>query len=268
MKRFRRSSTLLFAGAILIAVIGIISMLHQSNAQTQTSQPTAQPANGNTAGQAHNYGTPANQTPEERAIAQRAAQEPRDIAMAVLAADNPDPKYIVNVGAAQGSTLAAWLDKFPNARGEWTESAGDHSLTEALPVLGRFGDRVDYKLSCSLRDMTEPCFPPQTDVIITNGMSIHRDLDGMYKNFIATYKLLPHGGWFINIDQIGYGYSNWEALITKAKVGFRPKDRKPEHADLRIPTAEEELEAMRSAGYDAQIVWQSFNTALFMGRKN
>ena len=47
-----------------------------------------------------------------------------------------------------------------------------------------------------------------------------------------------------------------------------PKDRVPEHPDLRIPTAEEELEAMRSAGYDAQIVYRSFNTAVFMGRKN
>jgi hypothetical protein len=207
-------------------------------------------------------------TPEEQAIAQRAAQEPREIAMAILAADNPSPKYIVNVGAAQGGTLAAWLDRFPSARGEWTETAADHSTTEALPVLGKYGDRVDYKLGCSLRDMTEPCFPPQTDVIITSGQSIHRNLDGMYKNFIATYKLLPHGGWFINTDQIGFGYSQWEPLLTKAKVGFRPKDRAPEHPDLRIPTAQEELEAMRSAGYDAQIVYQSFNTAVFMGRKN
>jgi hypothetical protein len=206
-------------------------------------------------------------TPEEQAIAQRAAQEPRDIAMAILAADNPMPKYIVNVGGFNGSMLAAWLDKFPSARGEWTETT-DHKLTEPLPILGKYGDRVDFKLGCSFRDMTEPCFPPQTDVIVTSGQSIHRDLNGMYKNFIATYKLLPKGGWFINIDQIGFGYSPWESLLVKAKVGFLPKDRVPEHPDLRIPTAEEELEAMRSAGYDAQIVYRSFNTAVFMGRKN
>jgi hypothetical protein len=34
-----------------------------------------------------------------------------------------------------------------------------------------------------------------------------------------------------------------------------------------VPTADEQLAAMRAAGFDAQVVWQSFNTVLFMGRK-
>jgi hypothetical protein len=205
-------------------------------------------------------------TPEEAAMGQRQQQDAREHVMAILAVTYPSPKYIVNVGAARGDTLAALLDRFPSARGRWLETT-DHKTAEALPVLGRFGNRVDLDLGCSFRDMTEPCFPPQTDVIVTTGQSIHKGLDGMYKNFLATYKLLPKGGWFINIDQVGYGFSDWEQIMAKAKVGMRPHDRIPEHADLRIPTAQEELEAMRLAGYDAQIVWQSFNTAAFMGRK-
>jgi hypothetical protein len=247
------------AGAMVLGALTVVSIRLAEGAESAkpAAEPTQSPAKP----------PPPKMTPEEQAIAQRAGQVPRDIAMAIVAADNPTPKYIVNVGGFNGGMLAAWLDKFPSARGQWTETT-DHKLTEPLPILGKYGDRVDFKLGCSFRDMTEPCFPPQTDVIVTSGQSIHRDLNGMYKNFIATYKLLPKGGWFINIDQIGLGYSQWESLLVKAKVGFLPKDRVPEHPDLRIPTAEEELEAMRSAGYDAQIVYRSFNTAVFMGRKN
>jgi hypothetical protein len=252
-------SSMLCASSMLLGALTVVSM------RLAVSAEPAKPAADAT--QNPVKVPPPKMTPEQQAISQRAQQVPRDIAMAIMAADIPSPRYIVNVGGFNGGMLAAWLEKVPSARGQWTETT-DHKTTEAVPILGKYGDRVDYKLGCSFRDMTEQCFPPQTDVIVTSGQSIHRNLDGMYKNFIATYKLLPKHGWFINIDQIGFGYSQWESLLMRAKVGFLPKDRVPEHPELRIPTAQEELEAMKSAGFDAQIVYQSFNTAVFMGRKN
>jgi hypothetical protein len=101
-------------------------------------------------------------------------------------------------------------------------------------------------------------------------MSIHQNLDGMYKNYRAAYDVLPHGGWIVNVDSVGFGGSHWEPLLQKSVAGFRPEHEGPKihHPDLRIPTLEEQLGAMRAAGFDAQVVWKSFTTVLFMGRKN
>lgn len=258
-----RKSSIFDAGTMLLAALAVIPMLQIARAQAETSQLGAQPAQ-----------TPAQNPPAPQGrygtATRSSLDEPRAIAVAVVAADNPSPKYVVDVGAAKGDFLALFLDKFADAHGQWTESdLPDHTQFEAKPYLARFGDRVDYKLGCSLRDMTQPCFPRGTDVIITSFMSIHQDLDGMYKNYRAAFKVLPSSGWIVNVDSAGFGGSAWEPLLQKAVVGFRPVHEGPKihHPDLRIPTVDEQLGAMRAAGFDAQVVWQSFTTVLFMGRK-
>ena len=262
MSNLRRSFTLQ-TGTFVLASIAVIFWLQVARAQTQKAQPAAQPAQAAGQSPGGRYGN---------STGKSSLDEPRNIAAAVIAADNPSIKYVVDVGAAKGDFLSVFLTKFPNARGEWNESdLPDHSQFEVKPILEpKFGDRVDYKLGCSLRDMTQPCFPKGTDVIITSFMSIHQNLDGMYKNYRAAYDVLPQGGWIVNLDSVGFGGSSWEPLLQKSVVGIRPEHEGPKihHPDLRIPTLEEQLGAMRAAGFDAQVVWKSFSTVLFMGRKN
>jgi hypothetical protein len=54
-------------------------------------------------------------TAEEKAL-NDLMNEPRQISAAIVAADNPAPKYIVMIGAHHGEYLEVFLDRFPNAR--------------------------------------------------------------------------------------------------------------------------------------------------------
>lgn len=113
--------------------------------------------------------------------------------------------------------------------------------------------------------------PKDTDVILIEWLSIQQTLDGMYKEYKAGYADLPSGGWIINVDHVTYPPdSGWGPLLQLAEKGFRnPAVEGPpvHYPQFRVPTVDEQLGAMRAAGFDAQVVWQSFTTVLFMGRK-
>ena len=108
-------------------------------------------------------------------------------------------------------------------------------------------------------------------MILIEWLSIQQDLDSMYKIYKSSADKLPKGGWVINMDHVTFsGDGRWGALSQIAEKGFRrPEVEGPpiHYPQFRVPTTEEQLAAMRAAGFDAQVVWQSFNVALFMGRK-
>jgi hypothetical protein len=197
--------------------------------------------------------------------------EPRKIAAAIVAADLPAPKLVVQVGAHHGEFLEVFLDRFPTARGLWIEPANSEDNLPAAKIrLARFADRVDFRFGCGERDIRDGCVPKGADVIITDWVSILQNLDGMYKIYHVAAEQLAPGGWFVNIDKVGFGGGAWEPRLRIARTGFRPEHEAPpiHHADYRTPTVDEQLGAMRAAGFDAQAVWRSFDTVLFMGRKN
>jgi hypothetical protein len=220
--------------------------------------------------------TGANATPtpfvlsEEQNRIEDQVREPYRIAAAIVAADRPEPKFIANIGAFQGQFLAAFLDQFPHARGEYAEPDTSSNPPVAKQRLAKYGDRVSFVVGCASRDVSEGCVPKDADVIITEWLSIHQNLDGMYKVYRAAANQLPSGGWFVNLDHVTFGGTAWEGWLNTAAKSFRPEAEGPKlhHADYRVPTLEEQLGAMRAAGFDAQVVWQAFNTVLIMGRKH
>ena len=198
--------------------------------------------------------------------------EPRKVAAAVVAAALPAPKRIVNVGARQGEFLEVFLDQFPNTPGQWTEpeeSIDNHNIEIAKARLGRFGDRVSYVIGGYGRDIADGSVPRDADVIITDWMSINQNLDGMYKIYRLAAEQLPHGGWLVDLDHVGFGGSEWDNRLSGASKGFRPELEGPptKFSAIRLATVDEQLGAMRAAGLDAKVVWQSFNLVLFMARK-
>lgn len=268
MSRFR-NYLCVPAGIVSLSLAGI-AFQHATAAQApkpQTPAATSQSASQNSA-PAEPIHRVLNST--EQTSLDDALREPRQIAAAVVAASNPSPKYIVMIGAHHGEFLEVFLDKFPNARALWTEPNNtEGNLPVAKQRLARFGDRVDFHYGCADRDISDGCVPKGPDVIITDWVSILQNLDGMYKIYrIAAQQLAP-GGWFVNIDHVGFGGTQWEPWIQTARTGFRPEHEWPavHHPDFRTPTIEEQLGAMRAAGLDAHVVWQSFSTVLFMGHK-
>jgi hypothetical protein len=266
---WKRTQTSTRAGATAVAIVGV-SLLQLFSPQPAFSQPAAKPPAAAAPSPSGATATHLVRTPAEEKALNDIMYEPRAISAAVVGADIPAPKYVVMIGAHHGEYLEVFLDKFPTARALWTEPDNtEGNMPIAKERLARFGNRVDFKFGCGERDISDGCVPKGADVIITDWVSILQNLDGMYKIYKIAYEQLAPGGWFVNIDQVSFGNIAWDSRIQTARKGFRPEHEWPpvHHADFRTPTIEEQLGAMRAAGFDARVVWQSFSTVLFMGRK-
>ena len=208
---------------------------------------------------------------DRTAYGEEASLEPRRIAAAIVAADFPTPHMIVQVGASTGALLETFMEKLPTAHGEWVEAiTSEHNLPLAHSRLDHFGDRVDFKFGCARRDLGPGCnLPKDTDVILIDWLSIQQPLDQIYRIYKAGADKLPPGGWIVDLDHVSFSGPTWDPLLKTAAKGFRPDQEGPpvHYPQFGVPTAEEQLAAMRAAGLDAQVVWQSFTTALIMGRK-
>jgi hypothetical protein len=198
----------------------------------------------------------------------------RRIAAAIVAQDNPAPKSIVDVGSFTGEFLEAFMQRFPNSHGQWTEPV-DGNRDNARKRFARFGDHVDYVIGCPSRDISLGCVPKGVDVMITSWLSIHQDLKGIQKFYRDAAPMLPSGGWLINLDHVAYGGSKWEQRLQAARVdatgeGLSAVTEGPpvHHKDYVTPTLDDQLAAFKAAGFDdVQVVWRRFNTVLFMARK-
>jgi hypothetical protein len=241
-----------YAAAALLA-LAMILLPPAASAQAEASPTTARPAasfvqNG-----------------------EQATLEPRRIAAAIVAAGFPTPHRVVQVGASTGALLETFLEKLPTAHGVWFEAVtSEHNIPPAKARLGRFGDRVEFRFGCARRDLGPGCdLPKDTDVILIDWLSIQQPLDQMQRIYKVGADKLPSGGWIVNLDHVAFSDSSWEPLLHAAVKGFRPEFEGPpiHYPQFRVPTAREQVEALRAAGFDAQVVWQSFTTALIMGRK-
>ena len=200
-----------------------------------------------------------------------ATLEPRRIAAAIVANGFPTPHMVVQVGASTGALLETFMEGLPTAHGVWIEAiTSEHNLPAAKARLGKFGDRVDFQFSCARRDLGSGCVLPKgTDVILMDWLSIQQNIDGMARVYKAGADSLPSGGWIVNLDHVTFSDSTFEPLMQLASKGFRPPQEGPpvHYPQFRVPTADEQLAALRAAGFDAQVVWQSFTTVMIMGHK-
>jgi hypothetical protein len=259
-------------GRILLAGFVVVHAVLNAHGQSEVTQSNAKATALQNSSSAELFESEGGMSAARRKMMDDALAEPRKVAAAVVAADFPSPQFIVQVGAFQGEFLEVFLDRFPSARGQWTEAiTSEHNLAATKQRFARFGNRIDFAFGCARRDLSAGCvLPKQTDVILLEWLSIQQDLDGMYKVYRAGAAQLPQGGWIVNVDHVKFGGNGWEPLVKTAVKEFRhPEVEGPpiHYPQFQVPTADEQLAAMRAAGFDAQVVWQSFNTVLFMGRK-
>ena len=204
---------------------------------------------------------------EDFGIGDRLA-EPRQIAAVVVAAVTPSPKLIVDVGSHQGEFLEAFMDRFTAARGQWTEPV-ETSEAIAKKRFARFGKRVDYKIGCPGRDISDGCVPKTADVIITSWVSHHRDPAGVAKFYKDAAAQLPSGGWLINMDHVSEP-GEWNDTMKVAKLWNHASKEGPSmHGEHAIATLDQHLADYKAAGIDdVAVVWRSFDVVLLMGRKH
>ena len=191
---------------------------------------------------------------------------PRRIAAAVVADDNPEPEWVVDIGSGPGAFLAVFLDRFPSARGIWTD-VSDAMLDIAKVNLGRFGDRVEYRL-LDMTDLSGGAIPAGVNVITTSRAAHHLDRDGLFDFYAQAAALLAPGGWLVNLDHTGPA-DVWDARLRAVRKQFVPpaSGRSKHHHNYPLTSADDHLEAFAAAGIsDVEIVWRAFFTCLFMGR--
>jgi trans-aconitate methyltransferase len=188
---------------------------------------------------------------------------PRQIALAVMAEAGTDLGLAADIGSGPGDFLAAFLTRFPAARGIWWDvSAAMRDIAQSR--LGEFGDRVNYRLG----DLTEVnTLPDRLGVIITSRALHHLtvpELRGFYGRAAAG---LSPGGWIANIDHVRLG-DPWGQRARAARTRLLGPNRAT-HPHLHpLPSLTDHLDAMRAAGFgDAGVVWQAFATHLIMGQK-
>ena len=198
----------------------------------------------------------------------------RRLAAAVVAQDKPQPKMIADVGSFTGEFLEAFLQEFPNAHGQWTEPV-ETNHGNAIKRLGRFGERVSYKIGGAARDISLGCVPDGADVLITSWVSIHQDRAGIKKFYADAAKLLPSGGWVVNLDHVGTDGDAWETRLKGARSDLVSKglvanvEGPPvHHPGWTTPRLDEQLGDLHAAGFDdVRVIWSQLNTVLIAARK-
>jgi hypothetical protein len=198
----------------------------------------------------------------------------RRLAAAIVAQDTPAPHLIVDVGSFTGEFLEAFMQRFPDSHGQWTEPV-TNNLDNAKKRLGRFKS-VDFVVGCASRDISQGCVPKGVDVLITSWLSIHQNLAGIRSFYKQAAGMLPSGGWLANIDHVTYGKgSPWENRVKGAReelvaagVDAVVEGPPTHHPDYVTPTLDDQVKAFKDAGFDdVQVVWRRLDTVLFMARK-
>jgi SAM-dependent methyltransferase len=204
---------------------------------------------------------------------------PRRMAAVIVAGDLAEPATIIDLASGPGATLAAFLERFPQARGTWSD-ASEPMLALARETLAPFGDRVGYCLA----DMTAldgAGLPESADVITTSRATHHLDRDGLISFYASVAKRLKPGGWLVNLDHVGpasqagppgaAGFDEvWDRRLRAARKAFYVSSDGPKHHhNYPLTSVQDHLDAFGAAGItDVEVPWRAFFTCLFMGRKS
>jgi trans-aconitate methyltransferase len=188
---------------------------------------------------------------------------PRQIALAVIAEAGTDLALAADIGSGPGDFLAAFLSRFPAARGIWWDvSAAMRDIAQGR--LAEFGDRVNYRLG-DLTDLDAPA--DRLDVIITSRALHHLAVPELRDFYGRAAACLAPGGWIANIDHVRLA-EPWEQRARAARTRLLGPSRATHPHVHPLPSLTDHLEAMDAAGFgDAGVLWQAFATHLVMGQK-
>ena len=193
---------------------------------------------------------------------------PRAMAAAIVAADRPDCRVILDVASGPGSFLASFLKEFPEATGFWSDASAT-MLATARERLDTFGRRVEFRL-VDMTDLRGAELPHDVDVIATSRASHHLDHDGLAAFYRDAAARLAPGGWLVNLDHIGVE-PMWDQRLRASRHRFVPVrgDRTHHHHTHPLAGVADHLQALAAAGLtDVDVPWRAFYTCLIVARAN
>ncbi len=170
----------------------------------------------------------------------------------------------INLGAGPGNLDEVLLEQFPNAQATLVD-ASLAMLSVARQRLERFGNRVEYVQANLERPDWTGAIGGSFDVAVSSH-AVHHLGDARRIRAIYTeiYRMLGHGGMFLNLDMVRPARPSlaplapWAAKDPEAGLAGR-------EGDPGLPgTMLEHLGWLSEAGFgNVDVVWKNMNTALF-----
>jgi trans-aconitate methyltransferase len=191
---------------------------------------------------------------------------PRRISAALVEASEVEVEHIVDLGSGHGPYLELLLDTFPQARGTWVDSSPPMEPL-ARESLAGFGDRVSYVLG-DIENV--PSLDLDRAQLIVSSRAIHHfshdSIRGLYG---SVFDVLTDEGWFFNLDHFGTA-SDWKQRYRSIRdrfTGPRKDQLRPHREPFELTVPETQIDWLRDIGFDADIPWRTFFTALLAARK-
>jgi SAM-dependent methyltransferase len=191
---------------------------------------------------------------------------PRSIAAALVEQDRPGARLVIDIGSGPGTFLATFLDRFPDARGVWSD-ASEAMLRTARDRLARYGDRVTYLLG-DMTGLAAIGLPAGADVVLTSRAAHHLDAPALAAFYAQAAGRLAPGGWLFNLDHTGPS-DVWDRRFRAIRPEFAPRraDEPRHHHTYPLTSIADHLRGLAAAGIDdLEIAWKAFFTCLFAGR--
>jgi SAM-dependent methyltransferase len=191
---------------------------------------------------------------------------PRRLAAAIVAADRPQARLIIDIASGPGAFLACFLDEFPAAHGIWSD-ASEAMLGRGHESLAPYGEHVEFR-PADMTVLTAAGLPAGADAIVTSRAAHHLDEAGLSAFYAEAAALLAPGGWLINLDHTGPD-EIWNKRFRGVRARFvAPRPETKHHHNYPLPSVEHHLNGYAAAGItDVEIAWKAFYTCLFMGKK-
>ena len=191
---------------------------------------------------------------------------PRRISASLVGTSGLDVRHVVDLGSGPGDYLELLLDAFPRAGGTWVDSS------EAMVELGRaklarFGDRVAYVVG-DIEDLAGLGLAP-AEVVVSSRAIHHFSHDSIRRLYRNAHELLVEGGWFFNLDHFGAppGWKERYRPVRDEITGGRKKKLDSHREPFELTEPDVQVGWLREAGFDADLPWRAFFTALLAGRK-
>lgn len=192
------------------------------------------------------------------------------VAAEAVAAARPD--LVLDLGAGTGALSAALLEHLGGASVALVDVDRD-MLEQARERLAPFPDRARF-LEQSFHDPLPPC-----DAVAAS-LSLHHvpALDEKQDLYRRILDALTPGGVFVNADAVmpanaverSATYDAWADHMTRHGIDRRQAFRHFEEwaaEDTYFPL-EDELAALRAAGFDAECLWRRGPVAVLIGRSS
>jgi tRNA (cmo5U34)-methyltransferase len=169
----------------------------------------------------------------------------------------------LNLGAGGGHLDEVLLQAFPGAQATLLDGSLA-MLTAARKQLQRFDDRVEYvQADLSTHEWADALSGPFDFAVSTIAIHNLRDPKAIRAIYNETYRLLGHGGAFLNLDYVRPARASLTAL--GPWMAKDPDAQITRSGGRDMPgTMQEQIGWLNEAGFPCvEVIWKELNTVLF-----